>query len=312
MTSITPHLWYDTQAKEAALFYVTLFEHASLIDTSILADTPSGDTELVSFILEGIEFAAISAGPYFRLNPSISLFVSCKTKEEILTKWNALSEGGKILMPLQSYPFNSYFGWVEDRFGLSWQLMLDETSNPQTTIKSCLLFAEKACGKAYDAISFYVSLFEGSKIHHTSFYPSEEKVETRANLQFASFQLGQQQFIAMDHELKGDFTFNEAFSFMVNCKNQEEIDYYWNALSADPTAEQCGWLKDQFGVSWQIVYENLNDLMFEGTKEEIEQVTQAFMQMKKLDIAALEQARKGNGIHDLNTKKLPTHLIERI
>lgn len=291
MPTIIPHLWYDTQAKEAALFYTTLFKHSALLDSTILADTPSGDAELVSFTLAGMEFAAISAGPYFHLNPSISLFVSCKTKEDVNTKWEALSQGGKILMPLQSYPFSTYYGWVEDRFGLSWQLTLNESSS--LSIRPCLLFAQEACGKAYEAISYYVSLFESSAIHNASFYEKETKAENHATLQFASFRLKEQEFIAMDHGLEGDFTFNEAFSFMVNCKNQEEIDYYWNALSADPEAEQCGWLKDRFGVSWQIVYDKMNDLMFQGTKAEVERVTQAFMEMKKLNIAVLEQARIG-------------------
>jgi len=290
MQTIIPHLWYDTQAKEAAAFYTTLFEDSAILETAILADTPSGDTELVHFKLAGMEFAAISAGPYFKLNPAISLAVSCNSKEEIDRKWQAFLDGGKVLMPLQAYPFQSYYGWIEDRYGLSWQLMLVPESENQ--IVPSLLFSQEAWGKAYEAISFYTELFHDAKINAASFYPEEAK-EQAGKLQFASFTLCNQAFTAMDHGLQGDFTFNEAFSLMVNCQTQEEIDYYWNILSADPEAEQCGWLKDRFGVSWQIVYDKMNDLMYQGTKEEVERVTQVFMEMKKLDIAVLEQARKG-------------------
>jgi len=97
----------------------------------------------------------------------------------------------------------------------------------------------------------------------------------------------------MDHDYGGDFSFNEAFSFMVLCENQEEIDYFWDKLSFVPEAEQCGWIKDQFGVSWQIVPANMNEILMKGSKEEIKRVTEAFLKMKKFDLAELEKARLG-------------------
>ena len=92
---------------------------------------------------------------------------------------------------------------------------------------------------------------------------------------------------------KYDFSFNEAFSLAVNCDDQSEIDYYWAKLSAVPETEQCGWVKDQFGVSWQIVPANVEEVLFNGTKEEVKRVTEAFMKMKKFDLHTLEQARLG-------------------
>jgi predicted 3-demethylubiquinone-9 3-methyltransferase (glyoxalase superfamily) len=97
----------------------------------------------------------------------------------------------------------------------------------------------------------------------------------------------------MDHGFGGDFIFNEAFSFMVLCNNQEEIDYYWEKLSHVPEAEQCGWAKDQFGLSWQIVSSGMDEIMFHGSEDEIKRVTKALLQMKKFDLAALERARRG-------------------
>jgi predicted 3-demethylubiquinone-9 3-methyltransferase (glyoxalase superfamily) len=97
----------------------------------------------------------------------------------------------------------------------------------------------------------------------------------------------------MDNAFDVDFSFNEAFSFVLNCKDQKEIDYFWEKLSAVPEAEQCGWVKDRFGVSWQIVPENMEEVLFAGSKDEVQRVTEAFLKMKKFDLNALEKARLG-------------------
>jgi predicted 3-demethylubiquinone-9 3-methyltransferase (glyoxalase superfamily) len=94
----------------------------------------------------------------------------------------------------------------------------------------------------------------------------------------------------MDSAYEHDFTFNEAISFVVNCDTQEEIDYYWDKLSADPEAEQCGWIKDKFGFSWQITPTEMNDMMRTEDPKKMAQVTEAMLQMKKLDIAELKRA----------------------
>jgi len=150
---ITPHLWFDKKAKEAAEFYTSVFPNSRVTNVTTLHDTPSGDSDVVSFELSGQPFMAISAGPFFK--------------------------------------------------------------------------------------------------------------------------------------------FNEAISLMVNCETQKEIDYYWEKLSADPKAEQCGWLKDKYGLSWQIVPTALGRMMRIGTKAQVARVTQAFLKMKKFDIAQLKKAYKG-------------------
>lgn len=150
---IVPHLWFDREAREAAEFYVSVFRDSRVTNVTTLRDTPSGDCDVVSFELAGQPFMAISAGPLFQ--------------------------------------------------------------------------------------------------------------------------------------------FNESISFMVNCKTQDELDYYWERLSADPEAEQCGWLKDKYGLSWQVVPSRLGELMQGGSEEQIARVTQALLPMKKLDIAELERAYAG-------------------
>ena len=153
MKTITPHLWFDKEAKEAAEFYVSIFPNSKIISAQTIHNTPSGDSEIVSFELFGQPFMAISAGPFFK--------------------------------------------------------------------------------------------------------------------------------------------FNESISFIVPCENQKEIDFFWEKLSAVPQAEQCGWLKDKYGVSWQIVPTAMNEMMSKGTKAQVSRVTQAFLNMKKFNIAKLKRAYDG-------------------
>jgi len=293
MNKIVPYLWYDKEAKEAAMFYAGLFDQSKIIETNVIEGTPSGNVDLVTFELAGQEFMAISAGPYFKFNPSISLMVSCDTVEEVNEKWKALSENGKVLMPLSEYPFNKWYGWTEDRYGLSWQLMLTDGEQIGQKIQVCLLFSKDAVGKTKEALQYYVEVFKAAEIGAMVEYEEGETDLENAKVKYASFKLFGIEFSAMDNAYETDFSFNEAFSLLVNCKDQKEIDYFWKKLSAVPEAEQCGWLKDKFGVSWQIVPENMEELLTSGTKAEIKRVTEAFLKMKKFDMALLEKARLG-------------------
>jgi len=295
MQKIVPHLWYDKEAKEAATFYISLFEQSKLLSETVIGETPSGDTEIINFELAGQKFSAISAGPYFKFNPTISLMVACSSIEEVNIKWKALSEGGTELMPLGEYPFSKWYGWIQDRFGLSWQLMLVDSEQAVQKITPNLLFSNDACGKAEEAVKYYAEVFEGSEIGMISRYGKGEAMSSKAQVNFAAFKLFGADFSAMDNAFDVDFNFNEAFSLVVNCNDQEEIDCYWSKLSAVPEAEQCGWVKDKFGVSWQIVPSNMGEILLNGTKEEIKRVTEAFLKMKKFELKALEQARLGLG-----------------
>ena len=294
MQKIVPHLWYDKEAKEAAMFYISLFEQSRIISETVIEGTPSGDSEIINFQLAGQQFAAISAGPYFKFNPSISLMIACNSVEEVNTKWKALSEGGTELMPLDEYPFSKRYGWIQDRYRLSWQLMLVDSEKTVQKITPNLLFSNGECGKAEEAVKYYVEVFENSEIGFISRYGKDEAQSSKAQVNYVAFKLGGIDFSAMDNAFNVDFSFNEAFSLIVNCNDQKEIDYYWDKLSAVPEAEQCGWVKDQFGVSWQIVPSNMDEILLHGTKDEVQRVTEAFLKMKKLDLAALEQARLGH------------------
>ena len=264
MKKIVPHLWYDKEAKEAAMFYINIFDQSKILNVTVIGDTPSGDTEIINFELAGQKFTAISAGPYFKFNPSISLMVACNSVEEVNTKWKALSQGGTELMPLGEYPFSKRYGWIQDRYGLSWQLMLVDSEQTVQKITPNLLFSNESCGKAEEAVKYYTEIFEDSEIGIISRYGNGEAESSKAQVNYAAFKLCGVDFSAMDNAFDVDFNFNEAFSLIVNCNDQEEIDYYWAKLSAVPEAEQCGWVKDQFGVSWQIVPSNMDEVLSNG------------------------------------------------
>ncbi|MEH7747293.1 VOC family protein, partial [Neobacillus drentensis] len=263
-------------------------------------DTPSGDSDIVSFDIWGQKFMAISAGPHFKLNPSVSFIVNFdpsreKDAEEKLNEvWNKLSEGGTALMPLDKYPFSEKFGWIQDRYGLSWQLMLTNPEGEERpSLVPSLLFVGDNCGNAEEAINFYLSIFKNAKQGLIVRYPKGMEPDKEGTIMFSDFSLENQWFSAMDSAHEHKFNFNEAFSFMVYCDTQEEIDYYWERLSAVPEAEQCGWLKDKFGLSWQIVPTEMDEMMGKGTPEQLARLTEAFLKMKKFDLAKLREAYNG-------------------
>ena len=302
MQKITPHLWFDKQAREAAGFYVSLFPGSKITHAKTLSGTPSGDCEVVSFQLAGMPFMAISAGPFFKFNPSVSFQIKCNTAAEVDAMWEQLSPGGKVLVPLGKYPFSERYGWLEDRYGLSWQVMHTGENSVGQRITPVLMFVGDVCGKTEDAINFYVSVFKsapdgarkgGTSAEVLARYPKGEAPDKEGTVRYAQFLLLNQEFGAMDSARQHKFAFNEAISFIVPCDTQEEIDYFWGKLSADPKAEQCGWLKDKYGLSWQITPSVMQELLGGDDKKRVERVTQAFLKMKKLDISALKQAAAG-------------------
>ena len=296
MQKIIPHLWYDKEAKAAAVFYTGLFPDSEIKSVRIIENTPSGDAETIRFSLCGQAFAAISAGPYFKFNPSVSLMVACETAGEVDRLWRALSEGGSELMELGEYPFSKRYAWVIDRYGLSWQLMLREGQPAGQKITPNLLFSGTVNGQAEEAVRLYAEVFRDAEVGFISRYAAGEAEAEKARVNYASFRLFDVSFSAMDNAYDADYGFNEAFSLIVNCKDQREIDDLWAKLSAVPEAEQCGWLKDKFGFSWQITPDNMDELLFGGTDEENGRVTEAMLKMKKLDIAALRNARPGTSL----------------
>src|SRR2546427_9884141 len=149
---------------------------------------------------------------------------------------------------------------------------------------------------AEDAVKFYVSIFKNSKIGSITRYEEEAAKASgrpKGSVMTVAFELAGQEFVALNGGPR--FKFTEAISFVVNCETQEEIDHFWEKLTADGGQESmCGWLKDKFGLSWQIVPTDLPKLMQSGDAKKSERVMQAILQMKKLDIAKLKEAYEGH------------------
>jgi predicted 3-demethylubiquinone-9 3-methyltransferase (glyoxalase superfamily) len=291
MQKITPFLWFDQQAEEAMNFYTSVFKNSKVGQISRYGEAgpgPAGSVLTASFELDGLQFTALNGGPAFSFTPAVSFFVSCQTQGEIDGLWEELSAGGSELMPLQQYPFSEKFGWLQDRFGLSWQLNLG--GNGQKIIPF-LMFVGQQHGKAEEAMTFYTSLFPDSGIDMITRHGPDQS-EAEGTVMQAVFRLAGQEFMALDSALEHAFTFTEATSFSVDCRSQEEVDFFWEKLGqgGDESAQQCGWLKDRYGLSWQIVPSRLIELMNDRDPARAQRVTEAMLQMKKIEIAALERA----------------------
>ncbi|WP_425542198.1 VOC family protein [Salinibacillus aidingensis] len=297
---IVPHLWFNQEAQEAAEFYTSIFPNSDITNNTTVRNTPSGNSDVVSFDIAGYSFMAINGGPHFQFTPSISFFVNFdpsrdeNARENLDQLWEKLSQGGTPLMPLQEYPFSKRYGWIQDKYGLTWQLILTNPDGEERPfIVPSMLFVQDVCGKAEEASDFYLSIFNDSKRGEMARYPAGMEPDKEGTMMYTDFMLENQWFTAMDSAHQHDFNFNEAISLLVRCENQEEIDYYFEKLSSDPEAEQCGWLKDKYGVSWQVWPVVMGEMMANATDEQMDRLTKAFLQMKKFDIEKLVEAYQG-------------------
>ncbi len=295
MQKIVPNFWFDHNSEEAVDFYLSVFKdgkinatlHYPKTEEEGLADFQkdlAGKVLTIDFEISGYRFTAINADTTFKPNPSISFFYTCNSKEESDKLWEKLADGGKALMEIGEYPFSKYYGWVQDKFGYSWQLMLNNPEgDKRPKIVPSLMFTKERDGQAEKAMKFYTSVFKESEISkNLNYYPSDMP-DREGKISYADFRLFDQWFAIMDGGKVHDFTFSPAISLMVKCKDQEEIDYYWEKLSANPEFEQCGWLEDKYGVSWQIAPENIDEMI------RLPGAFKRMMSMKKLDIAGLHK-----------------------
>lgn len=293
MPQITPFLWFDHQADDAMAFYTSTFPDSRIQHVERYPDESldphfvgmSGKVISGSFELCGRPFLCLDGGPQFTINPAVSFLCSFPDPADLASVWNRLSEGGMVLMELGAYPWSASYGWLQDQFGVSWQLTLSGEGQAAPTITPFLMFTGPAAGRAEEALGRYTALFDGSAIDSLDRYV-EGDVDQPGLVKQARFHLDTNEFVAMDSTAGHQFTFNEAVSLMVSCRDQDEIDRYWNALTGDGGEEsQCGWCKDAYGVSWQIIPANLAELLGAGPA-----AVQAMMGMRKLDIGELERA----------------------
>lgn len=300
MQKIIPNLWFDGNAEDAVNRYTNIFDDSAVATISRYDEAsanasgqPEGSVLTVEFDLEGQAFVGLNGGPQFSFTPALSFIVNCLTTDGVDELWAQLSEGGEELMPLDSYPFSDRYGWIEDEYGVSWQLIYTD-SIPERKIVPSLMFVGERCGQAKDAIDFYTSVFDDSAVGDIAQYGPDQEPDEEGTVMFADFTLCGQHFAAMDSAREHGFDFTEAISFIVDCADQAEVDYYWEELTADGGEEgQCAWLKDKFGVSWQIVPRVLPELLQDKDAEKAGQVMEAMLQMRKIDIETLEKAYAG-------------------
>lgn len=275
---IYPCLWFDGQAKAAADFYCSIFESSKITDSNPM---------VTIFEVDGQKIMGLNGGPMYSINASISLFVNCKSVEETERIWNQLIVGGTAMMNLDKYPWSEKYGWLKDKFGMTWQIMFSDIPEGWNKINPSLLFVGENYGKAQEALAHYTSIFEDSKIHHLEMYKEGES-QPAGNLKFGHFTVRNSVFSAMDGMGDHEFEFNEGVSFVVNCDTQAEIDFYWEKLTEGGSESKCGWLKDMYGISWQIIPSMLGVLL--TNPENGQRAMQAMLGMQKLDIEKLKNA----------------------
>lgn len=270
MQKIIPAIWFDNNAQEVFGFYTEVFP-----DSVIHFSNPF----VTEASLSGVIFTGINGGPQFSPNAAISYMVTSESKDEIRLIWQKLSEGGKVLMPLDNYPWSEYYGWTEDKFGVSWQLYHGELSDVNhQRITPTLMFCGKQQGKCQHAIDFYAGLFDDFQSDGILKYPEGD---AKGQIQHTQFKVKDFVLMAMDSGAPQSFSFTEGNSLVVLCENQQEIDQFWDAITQDGTESMCGWCKDPYGVSWQIIPKNMKELM--SNPDAITRL----MKMKKIDIRRL-------------------------
>lgn len=286
MQKITPFLALDGTCDEAMSTYASLFNDGEVIERVHMDNFgPEGDSTMTlgTVRIAGLEIRAGDFGPAFTITPAISFFVECESAEEVDTLWNALIEGGQVRMELGEYPFSPRYGWLQDRFGVNWQLSQSDT--PQK-ITPCMLFVGDQYGRAEEAMQRYTQVFDDASIGDIARGEKDQIV-------YGAFRLAGQDFIAMEDDSDHPYTFTEGVSLWVDCEDQAEVDRYWNALTANGGEESmCGWLTDPFGVSWQIIPRRLTELQADPDKEKSARVTQAMLRMRKIEVDTLEEAAR--------------------
>lgn len=280
MSPITPNIWCQRNADEAATFYTRIFATgpggSRILSTERYPEENlpdfqqplAGETLSIDLELGGQRFILINAGEEFRPGTALGFMLNFDPLRDPAARagidsfWSQLSAGGEVLLPLGEYPYSSRYGMLRDRYGVCWQLILtDPEGEPRPFVIPVLTFAGPVQNQAVAAQEEYVRIFPDSRTGMRALYGEPTGPASAEAVMFSEFTLDGQWMIAMDSGVEQAETFSEGVSLMYEVHGQAELDRIWAALSADPAAEQCGWLKDRFGVSWQIIPDNLGELM---------------------------------------------------
>lgn len=277
---IVPNIWCNGNAEEAGRFYAAVLPETSTRVTSRYPEEGlldfqrplAGAPLTVEVLVRGFELVLVNAGDEFRPNPAISFMLNFDpllfdgdeqaARDALDELWGRLEAGGTVRMPLGEYPFSAHYGWIEDRYGVSWQLMLtDAAGEPRPFVIPALTFGGPHQNSAGEAVDHYVATLDDAELGQRLLFAEAHGPAAAGSVQFSEFRVGEEWFTAFDAAAEQDFTFDCGVSLEVKCGDQAEIDRLWEALSSAPEAEQCGWCRDRFGVNWQIVPANMGELM---------------------------------------------------
>lgn len=278
---IMPAIWCHNNAGEVAQHYAEAFRKARIVEhkPGLATTVDIHDSQLL----------LINGGDEFSPNPAISgmlnfdplLFGGEEAARAYLVEVHQHLTDTE-LMPLGEYPFSSYYAWVRDKYGFTWQLMLtDPAGDPRPFFMPSFMFGQANHFKAEAATNQWISLFDDSRRGTLVHYEQDAPGIDAGSVMFTDFQLCGQYFAAIDAGSYHEFSFTPGVSIIVFCEHQAEIDRYWNVLSTEPEAEACGWCKDQYGISWQIVPKDIFTLM---TNEESRDKV---LKMKKIHLDQL-------------------------
>jgi len=291
MKTLQPYLWFDDQAEAAADFYVKSIPDSRIVSVSRYHESgsevsgmPAESVMSVSFELGGLSFVALNGGPIYSFSPAVSFFVNCASADEVDRVWNVLSEGGQVMMELGAYPFSTRYGWVTDRFGVGWQVMLSPSAQ---RVVPCLLFTKDSYGKGQAAIDTYTWLIPDSRV-------VREELQSDGTVLHATLELNGTSLAVMENDEGHEFGFTPATSFLLACESQEELDRVYCGLSDGGETMPCGWLTDRFGVTWQVVPASMFDLLQDEDPVRSERAMKAMLSMTKIDLAAIERAFQGD------------------
>jgi predicted 3-demethylubiquinone-9 3-methyltransferase (glyoxalase superfamily) len=276
---ITPCLWYNAQAKEAASLYCAAFSNAK-----ITAQSPI----VTEINVAGQSITLLDGGPTYKPNASISFYYNCESEDEFNRVWNAFTKEGTIFIAAAKYPWSEKYGWVSDKFGVSWQVGIMKQGQVLEKIIPCFMFTGDQYGNAEKAIAHYTTIFENAKVDSIQRYGSNELPDAEGKIKHAEILINNQRFMLLESAQSHGVEFSEGISFTIQCETQQQIDYYWEKLTESGEESMCGWLKDKFGVSWQIIPTILGKLMSDPAKAG--KAAQAFMSMRKLNIEQIVQA----------------------
>lgn len=299
MRKIIPFLWFDQNAEEAINFYVSIFGNSKILNvsryddaSSKAAEMPEGLVMSIDFELEGQSFGALNGGPMFKFNPAMSFFVNCESKEEVDRLWSKLSDGGEVMMELGKYPYSDWYGWIQDKYGVSWQLFQGRQS--QQKIVPALMFSGDLKGRAEEAVQFYTSLFKNSSVSIMARYEEGDMGGRAGAIKHANFYVDGYNMIAMDNFMEqANYSFAQGVSLMINCRDQAEVDFFWEKLSEGGQTSQCGWTMDKYGIPWQVVPTILGELLNDPDPVKAKRVMEAMLKMTKIEIEDLKKAYDG-------------------